>query len=191
MRSFVGIALTEALARRLSAAGHELVAADPRWRDEKWVQTSNLHMTLHFLGEIEEAVMRSLATALREAVAPHHAFDLPLMTVRAVPSERKSRMLWTTFADSDGRCAALAESVQRAASEFGIERDERPFVPHVTLCRARRPLPVDGAALQAATAELAATLETMSVGTVTLFVSRLTPHGSVYSAIEEFPLRGE
>lgn len=143
------------------------------------------------LSEIDESIVMPLSTALRESVAPHHAFELPFVRVRAVPSEQRSRMLWATLADADGRCAALAASVQRAASEFGISRDERPFLPHVTLCRARRPRPVDGGAVEAATVELTVALETMSVGAVTLFTSRLTPRGPVYSVSEEFPLRGE
>jgi 2'-5' RNA ligase len=191
IRCFVGIPLPPCIADPIAEAVSVIRESDRSWRDEKWVPRENMHVTLKFLGNLAEDEVEALAEAIGDAVATHHTFDLWLADVRAVPHLRRCRMLWATFLDTDGACAALARSVDRAAQAFGVEPDERAFVPHATLCRARRPRSLSGSALDAARAILADVSTPMSVPSATVFSSRLTPRGPIYSPIGSRSLRGD
>lgn len=191
VRCFVGIPLPAGIADPLAEACAALRKADRSWRDEKWVPAANLHVTVKFLGWVDESQLAALLDVIGEACEPHSAFELPFAGLRAVPGNRKPRMLWASFLDPTGSCTALAESVERAVLPFGIEQEERAFTPHVTLCRARRPKPLSQAGLDAAEAVLASAPGLMSVPSVSVFSSRLTPRGPIYSVIGAWCLRGD
>lgn len=190
VRCFTGIPLDECLGDSLRSAVDIIKDRDRTWRDEKWVAPSNLHVTLHFLGSIEETDLPALFDALDTALA-FERFVMPLAGITAVPGSKRCRMLWATFLDPDGACASMAESIQRAALPFGVPAEDRPFKPHATLCRARRPKAIDAAALDDANASLTGGPRKMSVGRATLFASRLSPRGPVYTALRDWHARGE
>lgn len=190
MRCFVGICLPERTRHLLARAAQAVRSADARWEGEKWVPQENLHVTLHFLGDVSQRDLALLDSMMAQRLASIAAFELELAAVRAVPSLGRCRMLWAAFSDPGGRCAQLAGAVQTVAMEFGVEADDRQFKPHATLCRARRPKPVSGEALASAEALVGGVRETVSVGTASLYSSRLTPHGAVYSLVGEWQLRG-
>lgn len=190
VRCFAGIPLAEPARSQVLSARDTLRAGAPGWRDEKWVPDDNLHVTLHFMGALEEPVLDELLVALDEAVA-FDRFVLPLAGITAVPDTRHCRMLWASLIDPDGACAELAEQVQRTALAFGIPAENRTFKPHATLCRARRPRPLDTVVLEDANGLLGASASSMSVGRVTVYSSRLSPRGPVYTALRDWHARGE
>ncbi len=89
--------------------------------------------------------------------------------------------------------AAIATAVSDAAAAFGVSPENRPFVPHVTLVRARRPRALDPIALDAASASARSALgqkRVMSVVQATLYKSTLTRAGAVYESLAEIPIGG-
>lgn len=190
MRCFVGIELSAPMVEAMCRAADAIKAEDAQWLGEKWVSPDALHITLRFLGEVGEAELASARQAIGEAVAVHEAFELPVTGVSAVPNPRRCRLLWAAFADPEGACERLAGDVAAATALLGVADEGRRFRPHATLCRARRPKPIESAALSAGTRRLERGPKTVSVGTVTLFSSRLTPRGSVYSKVQVWHLRG-
>lgn len=191
VRCFVGIPLPACIADPLVGACLALREADPAWRDEKWILPENLHITVKFLGMIDEEALPSLQEAIGTAVGPISEFELPFAGIHAHPNARRCRMLWASFFDPADACAALAESVQRAALGFGVEPETRAFRAHATLCRARRPKPVSEQGMDAAADALEAVPELMSVPSASLFTSRLTPRGPIYTEIGAWRLRGD
>jgi 2'-5' RNA ligase len=97
-------------------------------------------------------------------------------------------MLWAILDDPDGRCAELAARVDTAAVACGLSSEERPFAPHVTLVRARKPRPLPHEALTSADAMIRRPRLSMSVLSATLFASTLTRTGAVYETIESWAL---
>jgi 2'-5' RNA ligase len=128
--------------------------------------------------------------ALDAVAGGHHVFVLPVSGLCAAPSPRRCRMIWAEFDDADGACARLAADIAAACSPFCDVDTERAFRAHATLCRARRPHHIDPDVLQAASDCLAATAQPMSVPCFTLFASRLTPRGPIYSAVRSMRLNG-
>ena len=185
MRAFLGIDLDEGVRGDLTSLSEAVRHATPGWSNEKWVPADNLHLTLRFLGEIDPDMAEDLVARLSVALRGVESFILPcLVALEPVPGPGRARMLWTSYKDPDGRCAALSATVNDALAEFGIGPEERPFVPHVTLVRARRPRPFACPAGVSATH----TCSSMSVGCVTLFSSVLSRSGPHYDRIAHIPL---
>lgn len=184
MRAFLAIELDESARRDLAAVCETARRAVPSWEREKWVPEQNLHVTLRFLDEIDASMAQRLAEELRNALSTYEPFALPCaVAVEPVPGARRARMLWARYDDPDGRCASLARAVADTLAPFGIPPDERPFVPHVTLARARRPRPFPSPA-----AADHAVCAPVSVREVTLFESVLGRSAPVYTRWDRIPL---
>jgi len=162
--------------------------ADPAWRDAKWVPEANLHLTLAFLGDVEESRIPLLERRLAEVSHAHTRLMIPFEGLGARPSMRRARLLWARFADPQEACAALAADIAEAAADPGASPETRTFRAHVTLCRARRPMPVSRDALDAALEGASGVPRVLSVPSFTLCASRLTPRGAEYSPIGSWPL---
>jgi 2'-5' RNA ligase len=186
VRTFIGIALAGPLRTTLERCAEAIVLASPAWRDEKWVPTENLHVTLRFLGEVPEEGIPQIVTLLADVTSLTSCFDLTLSGVAVRPRPRAASMLWAEFSDGTAGITALAERLAFALASDGDGRPDHPFNPHVTLVRARRPRPVALDALAAAATVIEATPapeRSMSVTEVTLYSSTLTPRGSRYEAL--------
>jgi 2'-5' RNA ligase len=190
-RSFVAIELSHPVRERLRKVRAELASRAPEWRDEKWVAENNLHLTLKFLGGLEDAQLAEMRTQLSVALAGVAPYALCVAGLKAVPALRRCSMVWARFSDDEGRCADLAWRVEGAVAAIGLPAEQRSFAPHVTLVRARRPRALDGATLTSVNAVARAQQISMSVRSATLFASTLTRTGPVYETIDSWTLSGD
>lgn len=194
MRCFVAIELDAATRDTLAEVSGIICRESLAWCDEKWVSPSNLHVTLAFLGEVEEDALEQLRERLTVIVAETTPFELGPLSLRAVPSPSRTTMLWAHLEDPSGACATLATSIATSCAELGPEsrrEDRRPFKAHVTLCRARRPRRLDARVLEVANEAVLGHEVMMSVPRVSLFSSRLTPRGPIYTVVGTWLMRGE
>lgn len=153
-----------------------------------WVKEENFHLTLRFLGNIDEAQASTIRDSLREACATTPPVHALIQGVGAFPRVARPEVLWVGAEEQRGNLALLQLHAQEAARAAGLEPETKRFHAHVTLGRLRdhRVAP-----------ELTALLEEhkdfaageVSVESVTLYESRLSPKGSVYTPIEVFPLQ--
>lgn len=125
IRLFVGIALPPELKLRLSTLTGGLPGA-------KWVDTGNLHLTLRFIGEIDEGLAADIDEALLQIRA--HAFDLELAGVGQFGAGEKTRSLWVGV-ERNERLLQLHDKVEHALTRVGIAPEMRKYSPHVTLAR--------------------------------------------------------
>lgn len=191
LRCFAAIPPDAASVGALARAGATIREAVPAWRDEKWVAEQSLHLTLKFFGSLAEQDAYALCERLGPIVAGFSAFELPSDRVRAIPDTRRCRMLWAAFRDPDGACSRLTEAIEAVATEFGVLPETRPFLPHITLCRARKPSPAPQNALDTASEVLVTRLGSMSVPCVSVFSSQLTPRGPIYRTLTTWDLAEE
>lgn len=179
MRTFIGVDLTQAWRDALAAGCEAVRDASPGWVDQKWVVAENLHLTLKFMGDLDEGAADTLPEDIAAAIEGLAPFELPVREFfHPAPSRKRAAMLWTTFDDPQGVCTALASRIEKVAARYGVLPDTRDFRPHITLCRARRPRSF-GAAEQGSSAAVTVLAEhgvaqVMSVPTVTVFKSTLT-----------------
>lgn len=191
-RCFLAFDLPPDTVRRLDDTRRAFLSAAPDWAGEKWVDSALLHVTLKFIGPLDDAVVPAATAALVAACAALPPAAVVLTSVRTVPSPRRATMLWAEMRDASGGMTALARTVDEAlASPFGVPPCEREFAPHVTLARARRPRPVPSGPAEQATACLVEGSEldrTMSVHSLTLYASTLRREGPTYEALGLIPV---
>jgi 2'-5' RNA ligase len=185
MRAFVAVDLTADLRDALARAQEGLAPTGSRIR---WVAPSHLHLTLKFLGDVDDAATSCLRVRLRAVAAAHAPLAVELAGLGAFPP-RHPRAVWAGCrGDLDG-LARVASAVADAAAATGVARDDRPFSPHVTLGRVGDQRGRDR--LRAALAEHSASgFGRLPVDHFTLYRSDLSQHGPRYTAIEVFPLSG-
>ena len=147
----------------------------------RWVPAQNLHLTMAFLGRVEEQRIGELSSAIAQAVRDHVDFTVRLGALGAFPSVRRADVIWAGLDDATGGLAGLAESVGDALEPLGFPRETRAFQPHVTLARLRPPKPV---ALTVMPAPLSFPVERIS-----LFESHLRRPAPVYEELATFPFR--
>ena len=102
-------------------------------------EVDHVHLTLHFLGSVEERRVVGLVVRLRRAMAGASGFDVAVQGVGAFPSLARARVLWAGVEDEGGRLLALQQRLGRTLDESGFQLEERRFSPHLTLARSRRP----------------------------------------------------
>jgi len=155
-----------------------------------WTKIDNVHLTLQFLGHVEEATVPKISEALEAVAAQHAAFDIQVRAAGAFPNEKSPRVLWVGCEDGDGKLKALAHAVQSDMQQFGFEPEHREFSAHLTLGRVKFPKP-DAALTKALDSIKNQVFGAMRVEAIHLFESRLHPEGSIYSKLSSHELKGD
>jgi 2'-5' RNA ligase len=194
IRAFIAIELPEDVRGALAAAQDRLKRAHVGVKIS-WAKIENIHLTLQFLGNVEEPTLDRISETLAELAQRHAAFDLVVQGTGAFPNLRAPRVLWGGCVDAMGQLAALAGAVQTAMATFGFPPEHRPFAAHLTLGRVKPALsraegfPRPDAALTRALDSLKNTdFGTMRVDAVHLFQSQLHPAGSIYTKLSSHKL---
>ena len=184
MRLFVALPLPEAVRRELAEAAGRLRRELPPAR---WVAAANLHLTLRFIGEAEPNLVAGLGEALAGCFARSAPFPLRLGAGGCFPPGRPARVAWVGFAPQprlDELQAKVAAAVERS---LGIGPERRPFHPHLTLARPRRPWP-RGAADRWSGAFDGLRQAAFEVTRGHLMRSHLGPGGARHEALGAYPL---
>lgn len=186
-RLFVAVNLPAAVRAGIVTAVAPLVASVPR--GVAWVREPNLHLTLRFLGDRPLALVEPLSSRLAVVAAAEPTFDLALGGLGAFPSLRKPRVLWIGV-ESNVALAALYQKVDEVCASLGVEREARPFHPHVTIGRVRPGGAMATAGLQQAVVALSTSRWSLSVSSVDLMSSTMGRGGSQYARLSAAPLAG-
>ena len=185
MRTFVAIELDDECRRNLAMAVDQMAHAV---EGIKWVDPDNAHLTLKFIGQLDEKDVPDALEVLEAAAGEAQPFTMRVNGISAFPSERKPRVIHAPVEESSGVLEELAGVVDSGLAEaLGIEREKREFKPHVTLGRTRKGKscpPID---------ELASEVRESYFGLVeveemVLMKSDLTPRGAIYTPLNHIPL---
>lgn len=185
-RLFVGIAVDDRVRERVVEVQEQLTESLAPIR---WVAKQNLHLTLKFLGPVEEAKVASITDALGKALSNQERVCLSVNGLGVFPNMRRARILWAGLLGHG--LGPLAERVEEQLEPLGFEREKRPFQPHLTL--GRWPVPAkDPSGIRATLGQHENHgFGDFSVDHVNLFRSMLYTTGPVYSIVENFHLAGE
>lgn len=183
-RLFVAVPIASAELRgRLSAAGR----AATEGSDVKRVPEGQLHLTLKFLGDVEESRVAAAAAALGEAARGARAFATSWRGLGVFPARGAPRVVWAGCDAGAAELRALADRVDEVFATAGFPREARAFRPHLTLARVRGP----GAARDLASRvsrESETTFGGEEVRTLVLFRSVLGPDGAHHGRLAESAL---
>jgi 2'-5' RNA ligase len=183
MRLFLALDLPHEVREAIGRARRELAPRLPGWR---WTRAEGVHVTVRFLGEVEDARLGELGPRWeRAALAATGPIPLDVSGLGCFPSTRRPRILWVGVAEDPdrGRMRALVAAAEREARAAGFAPEERGFRPHATLARAV-------GASAAAPPEGTWPFGRAWIESLTLFRSDLAPGGARYTVLATFPLGG-
>ena len=181
MRAFIAIDLSDDVRAAIEEAQTRLKQT-PVGVKISWTKVANLHLTLQFLGDVEEVVVDKLTPALRLVATQYQPFEVTVRSAGAFPDERRPRVVWVGCDDAGKRLPALAQAVHSAMQPFGFTPEHREFSAHLTLGRISSPRP-DAALTRAIDSLKDTTFGTLRVEAIHLFESQLHPEGSIYTKL--------
>ena len=184
MRCFIALRVPDGVRRRVEELQEALRRAAA---DVKWVAPANLHLTLKFLGEIEEPSVRELSVSLAEIAGRAPRFRLTYRGVGTFLRKGKPGVIWIGCGEGVDPLSALAKEADHAAEAIGAPREKWPFQPHLTFGRTRS---------SRGAQDLKAAIEKQQdadagggeAAEVELIRSTLTPRGPIYDVLSKFPL---
>ncbi|MEP6692227.1 MAG: RNA 2',3'-cyclic phosphodiesterase [Gemmatimonadaceae bacterium] len=156
--------------------------------DVSWVQEPSLHLTMKFLGEVNGDRADALVAALAPVAGAHRAFELEVDGAGAFPHWRAPRVMWVGVAHSP-KLELLYHEVEGACVALGHELEGRPFSPHVTVARVRKPLAASIARALGNAARAVTYHSSVPVRSVDVMSSTLAAGGSRYDVVSVLPLK--
>lgn len=203
MRCFIGLPLPEMYQRLLAEITQEW---QPRLGSGvSWTKPGNWHLTLKFLGELQEERVASLGEALRNLAMGTNLGEAIVIQGRGggfFPNTHRPRVLWVGLGQGTEKIRILAARIESACADVGIAREQRPFQAHLTVARIKRPWKSrDGPPLKNSSSAFrgASWIEVLHalnrvawpeviVDRMVLWESRLSPEGPSYLPLEVWKL---
>lgn len=186
MRAFIAIELDEEIRAKYA----ELQSRLKRSRaNVKWTDPAIAHLTMKFLGEVDESLVPELLRIMTDVCGGQQALALEVGGAGSFPSGRRPRVVWVGVDEPTGGLASIAQGLNDRLAPLGIERETKPFHAHITLGRARDRKRLDS--LVAAIArEQDTSLGKQSASELVLFRSDLSSKGPTYTAVGRVSLSG-
>jgi 2'-5' RNA ligase len=186
LRTFIAVELDESIRSRCVALQEVLGRAS---RDVKWVEPENLHVTLLFLGEVDERDVPAVCRSVADTCAGLAVFGLSVEKAGCFGDRRRPRTIWAGVGAGNAELVALHDALEGPLLELGCyRREERRYTPHITLGRSKSNNPSD---------RLARELDRhtswrggeCAVSEVVVMASELRPEGPVYTVLSRAPLQ--
>ena len=177
MRLFVALPLPDSVAQSLLLIQGGVPGA-------RWQTREQLHLTLRFIGEVDNQTVLMLDDALAGIHAP--AFELQLHAVGQFGGQQM-HALWAGVRKNEA-LEHLQRKVDTAIRRIGQPQDTHKFMPHVTLARLRHAEP--GKALEWLSHHALYTSPEFTAGAFHLYSSKLSSEGSLYRIEQDYPLEG-
>ncbi len=185
IRAFIAIELNNETQNSLAKIQSELKASGA---DVKWVEPKNIHLTLKFLGDIDTDLIAKIKNILEDLAKNHQRFSSVINELGAFPNTRSPRVIWVGMQEGKENASSIARELENNLFELGIPKEERDFLPHITLGRVKSPINrLKLTELLDKNKNIPTINFTMEK--MTLFKSTLTPRGPIYEAIAEVNLK--
>ncbi len=200
IRAFLAVELSQELRAELALVQQELKhRIEPELKREtriSWVQPAKIHLTIKFLGDMDEQVIDPLHRALEQVIGNRTVVNVPLERLGAFPRPHSPRVLWIGPPESWERGAEakrvteIQGAIEQACEGLSFLRETKPFSPHLTLARIKAGERQVGAALaKGGVLDSPLSVGSLVVESVVLMKSELKPTGSVYTKLWEVRMR--
>lgn len=188
IRSFIAIELPLEAKEGLARLRKELERGEHKF--VKWVNLGSIHLTLKFLGNIPFKRVTEITEAMEGAAQGISPFHLEISGLGAFPSLGQARVFWVGIGGEMDKLSRLQQNIDSALAALGFAKEERSFVPHLTLARIR-----EGASLpeRKSFGELVGSTifedkYHIEVEAISLMRSQLTPAGAIYTCLSAIGL---
>lgn len=181
MRSFLAIEIPDDIKKYLKT----LIKSMNQYIDGvRWVNEAGQHITLKFFGEIEDKMAWKIKESILYIEEKHGPFTVTIGGIDAFSDRKKARVIVLMLENGVDNIKNIYNDIEESIFALGIEKEKRPFTPHITLGRRKMPAPLPDKAIK--------DIEKISfvAGSVVLFKSTLRPEGALYTSVWELKLRG-
>ena len=184
LRTFIAIPLEIQIIRALQKL-HQNLRSLPV--DVTWISPQSIHLTLKFLGNVEESRVDDIGESIQRGIAGVKPWTIEVKKIGTFPAIRNPRVVWVGLNDPGAGLVTLQQRIEAEVTALGFEKEKRTFTPHLTLGRVRS---------SKGKADLAAfiidererSFGEMEVNRIVLYKSDLRPTGAIYTALKAFPL---
>lgn len=135
IRSFLAFDLPEELAQVVARTSDDLRKTRLSVR---WVHPDNIHLTVVFMGDMEEGSIDAIGDSVRGVCSGYAPFEVMIKGAGYFGSIRSPRVIWIGMDGNIERMNSFRDSLQKALKPYGIKEEARPFRPHITLGRFRQ-----------------------------------------------------
>ena len=202
IRAFLAVELSQELRAGLATVQQELKhRIEPEMKRDmriSWAQPASIHLTLKFLGDMDEQVIDPLLAAVEQAIGSQIPVNVPLERLGAFPRPQSPRVLWVGPSENwergaeAKRIAEIHGAIEQACEGLGFLRETRPFSPHLTLARIKAGERQIGVILaKGGVLDRPISLGSLALESVVLMKSELKPTGSVYTKLWEVRTRAD
>lgn len=184
IRTFICIELPEELKTKI---GDIQAPLKQHSGSVSWVRPQNIHLTLKFLGMVEEQRLPDIVQVVREIAGKYSPFTLIPEGLGVFPHARSPRVFWLGIRDDSGTLAQMQEDLEENLEAVGFAREKRAFKPHLTIGRVRpyrKPKELTSAFLA-----IAFSAEPFQVDHITVMQSDLKPTGAIYTPLQVVNLK--
>lgn len=141
MRLFIAALLPDEIKNRL---GEYLDVLKERVQGVRWEKPEKLHITLKFLGNVEDAKAAQVSSLVEKSAAGCHPFQMEISNFGGFPDLGNPRILFVGMSENPA-LSALRQKIEEALEPLGFPKDNRRFVPHVTIGRIKDRLRIEEA----------------------------------------------
>ncbi len=184
MRLFFAVRVSDSIRQDVGEAIRSFPLRNPPWR---WIVPGNLHVTLKFLGEVDEKLVPDLREVAADAASTMKPFRVAYGTFGGFPSLSRPRVIFFEAKEGTRELAELANLLETGIAALGLPRESRPFTAHLTLARIKEPVPRGMVEGLVSVPPLPPT-SFQNVEDFMLMRSHLAREGATYEELARFPL---
>jgi len=190
MRAFIAVELPDAVLGELRRALNLMREAEIH--NLRTVRPEGIHLTLKFLGDIENSQVEPLIIAMKKAASEVQPFKIHLGKTGAFPDIQRPRVLWAGVDGEMESLKAIQQSLEKAVEGLGVEGERREYNPHLTMARIRGGASEEEGQKVAQLLSITILDESLSipVDSISLMRSTLTPNGAVYDRLASATMGG-
>jgi RNA 2',3'-cyclic 3'-phosphodiesterase len=189
VRSFIAIELPENIKERWQ---NSLNVLSEHFPEINWVKRDNLHITLKFMGWVEENMLMNMAKDIRENINGLDSFAINLKGSGFFPDNKNPEVIWVGTEENKGGLLELFNKIETCSEKHGIKNEKHGFHAHVTIGRMSNRKKHKRGDLDNLITLLSNHEEnlagTFSVAFLSIMQSVLTPKGPAYKRLEKINL---
>ena len=183
VRSFIALNIENPEINRLRII-QERVKSELTDYKVKWENPFKFHLTLRFLGDVEEKLLSGISTELGSIEAGFDNIILSTDGIGFFPDKKHPNVVFINFTDTDSRAAFIAEEIEKKLKISGF-KPEKKFIPHITLGRFRR----DNKKRIEDNFKIDVEPFQIILSSFYMMKSVLKPSGSVYEVLKEYKFK--
>ena len=183
MRAFIAIDLPERIKSKIAELENDLKKCDLAFR---WVKPENLHLTLKFLGNIDQEQVSKIKEAIAKVSGKFAAFETSFNGFGFFPNERRPRVFFISI-DKEELLKSIATELEEELETLGFEKEGK-FKSHITLARIKDLRNIESLKAKIKNTQLD---EKFPTDTISFYKSILIKEGPIYGKIARSSLRNK